>query len=293
MQSKQSIIRWTEVTSDTFTYGSHLKIKDDETVFENPLMPSGEMIHCWKMMTYYPSDKTIPQLPILRQGKTYHFYFDYEVFPKGGVYFKIVFKRRNGTELDVVMVEGQHAKITYPLDAFSYEIQMMNAAATHVTFRSIKIAASRHVAQINEKLYISEMIQIQDDTDVVNIVLITQEGIVRDDMSALHNVILIEHWRIADLEKIVDCLQPLERGYDLNFIGYNELSNHMAYLLAECMGQRAWISHDVQLERQPYVAVEIYSSDMHEIRDLSLIVPLLQPSRHLENLDVNRLNGGV
>lgn len=293
MQSKSAMIHWTEATSDTFMYGSRLRFHNNEMLFENPLMPSGEVIHRWHTMMYYPSNKAIPQLPLLKQGQSYRFQLDYTVEPEGAVYFKVIFKKRNGTEADVVTIEDTVATITYPTNAFSYEIHMINAAATRVIFRSIRITALQQQNDGEEGLYISEMRHTNDDTDVVNVVLVAPEGLSRASIEDLHNVIVIKRWQTADIVTIVDCLQPLERGYDLNFIGYTMASNEMAMTLAELMEQTAWVTRDMKHNEYTHTKVEVYSDETTQTTELSLVAPLLHPSRHLKALDADRLNGGA
>ncbi|MCS4487340.1 accessory Sec system protein Asp3 [Staphylococcus americanisciuri] len=292
MQNKGSIIRWTDITSNTFMYGSHLKLYDNAVVFENVLMPSGEIIHQWKMMTYYPSDKRIPRLPLLKNGQTYCFQFDYDVFPVGSVYFKVIFKRRNGEEVDVVMVEDKVVTITYPTDAFSYEIQLINAAANSLTFRSIRIMKSTQQLETEQSLYLSEMIQTDDEADTLNIVLVASEGLIKDTIKKLRNVILVNDWNSDDFNKIVDCLQPLQQDYSLNFIGYTKAGSHMAYALAAYMTETAWVTHDDSLHKEAGMTLEVFGNKLLPDHTLSLVSSLLHPSRYLNALDVDRLNGG-
>lgn len=60
-------IRWTHVTKDTFMYGTKLKWSSTGVLFENALMPSGIVIHEWKMMTDFQTDVNVPDLPILKR----------------------------------------------------------------------------------------------------------------------------------------------------------------------------------------------------------------------------------
>nr|WP_241523186.1 accessory Sec system protein Asp3 [Staphylococcus delphini] len=50
-------------------YGSILRFKPTETLFENELMPSGIVIHEWKMITAYDEESLVPALPILKKIK--------------------------------------------------------------------------------------------------------------------------------------------------------------------------------------------------------------------------------
>ncbi|CAD7358685.1 accessory Sec system protein Asp3 [Staphylococcus schleiferi] len=49
MKEKNSFnIRWTQITSATFMYGTQFRFHASETAFQNELMPSGIVIHQWK-----------------------------------------------------------------------------------------------------------------------------------------------------------------------------------------------------------------------------------------------------
>ena len=49
-------------------YGTKLRIEDDGTYFNNPLMPSGTVIHDWRMLTTFSEHKYAPSLPILKRN---------------------------------------------------------------------------------------------------------------------------------------------------------------------------------------------------------------------------------
>ena len=287
------MIRWRQITPDTFKYGSRLKFHDDgSVVFENPLMPSSIVIHKWQMMTFFVTDKIVPQLPILKHGQSYRFVLDYDVEPVDSIYFKVVFKKSNGTEIDAIMIQEREAVMTYPTDAFSYEIQMLNAAAKRVHFRSIQIIEET-ASSTAEVLTISEIMQESEDVSVMNVVLAATEGLSRDVISTLSNVIIIAGWQQDDIAKIVHVLAPLQQGYHLNFIGYTDETDAMAYQLAERMQETAWVTKKEKLLRQDNVAVQVYGDKAPHDAELTLVSSLLHPSHQLNKLDATVLDGGV
>ncbi|PNZ82145.1 accessory Sec system protein Asp3 [Staphylococcus microti] len=293
MLSNSHTIRWTQVTDDTFMYGTRLKFhRDGSVVFENALMPSSIVIHEWKMMTHFVADKTIPQLPILKHGQSYRFVLDYDVEPAEGVYFKVVFKKSNGTEIDAVIIREREAVITYPADAFSYELQMLNAAAKRVKFRAINIIEETTTTRA-EALTISEIKQESEHVSVMNVIVVAEEGVSRDAIRSLPNVIMIAGWQLEDIGKIAHVLAPLQQGYALNFIGYTRETDVMAYQLAEYMRETAWVTTDEQLPTKSDVAVEVYGDIAPRDTELSLVSSLLHASHHLNKLDETVLNGGV
>ncbi len=273
-------------------YGTHLKIDQDATYFENALMPSGRVIHVWKMMTVYHTDKIIPQLPILKQGHTYRFTFDYDVVPEGHVYFKVIFKKRNGVVLDQAIIQQKEAEITYPEAAFSYELQMINAAATSICFRAIQITAQAD-DQVMSELTISTIMNEVAHTSTINVVLVDEAGLTRDALQGLHNVILVENGRYEDLKTIAHCVQPLQQGYTVNFIGYTTHTNEMACRLAERLGETAWVSADVASFEQQHSNVYQYGGRMSSTSTHSLISPMFHVNHRLKALDRGRLNGGI
>lgn len=286
----QQVIPWTQVTADTFMYGTCLEITEQATYFENALMPSGCVIHEWKMMTVYSTDKTFPQLPILKHGRTYRFTFDFDVEPAGGVYFKINFKKRNGVELEHVIVQSHEADVTFPDDAFSYDIQMINAAATSVCFRAIVIAEQQEMKE-TRALTISSILNEQSETSTMNIICVGEQGLSRDAQQGLHNIILIEHAHQDDIQRIVTCLEPLTRGYVLNVIGYTSYTNQLAYQLASTLDATAWVTSKSDLQDNSAATIHEYGTMSHSPHQL--VAPLFHESRPLRDLDRMSLNGGM
>ena len=175
MKEKDSFnIRWTQITSNTFMYGTQFRFHASETVFQNELMPSGIVIHQWEMMTNFQKDKTIPTLPILKKDQTYHFKFDYDVEPSHCIYFKIIFKHRDNTVCDVQIIRGHEAEVRMPQQAFNYELQMINAASKVVKFRQICIKEGED-AQLDNQLYISDIQNKVPHLPIVNIVFVEKK----------------------------------------------------------------------------------------------------------------------
>ncbi|AVQ34053.1 accessory Sec system protein Asp3 [Staphylococcus muscae] len=292
MYHKSHVIRWREVASDTFMYGTRLIFHEGETVFENARMPSGIVMHAWKMITDYTMEKMVPQLPILKHGQTYRFRFDYDVIPEGHLYAKMIFKRRNGTELESLIIKSKEIVVTYPTEAFTYELQLINAAVTQVHFRSIEISEYDENHRNEPELYISPIYQESAHSTVMNVVFQESDGLSRDVIAGWDNVILIEHWGYDTQDKIAHCLRPLQQGYHLNFIGYARQSNQMAYTLAAAMGETAWVTESMP-EKVTTVDVRQYGrTDVFDF-PMSIVTPLLQPSYQLQYLDMEQLNGGT
>lgn len=296
MQNHNYTIRWTQIIPNTFMYGSRLHFNHHETIFKNRLMPSGIVIHEWKMMTNYAEEKTIPTLPILKRGATYHFSFDYDVEPSTGIYFKIIFKRRNGTIFDTRIIQQREVAMTYPNEAFSYELQMINAAATSVCFRSIKIQHQDENTD-SKVLRISDIINENPSLPVLNILFAETQPLSSDAIREFENVIKVEHWQHYDIETLRDKLMHLKNKGTLHFIGYYEQSSAIAYRMATMLNGTAFVTHHLNtagdVERDQAAPIICYTHEEHDLHAHTVIVQeMLNPSRYLNYIDLDVLNGG-
>lgn len=87
-------VKWRLVNSSTFMYGTKLRFNQDNIYFENPLMPSGTIIHSWYMLTDFAEDRKL-KATYFKKGRQYQFQFNFEVEPEGAAYFKMKFYRKN------------------------------------------------------------------------------------------------------------------------------------------------------------------------------------------------------
>lgn len=109
-EAKQFEVKWRLVNLTTFMYGTKLHFNNDDIYFENPLMPSGTVIHNWYMLTNFTEDRVSPKLPILKKGHRYLFKFNFQVEPEGAVYFKIKFYRKTKNNLNTKLLKIRKKK---------------------------------------------------------------------------------------------------------------------------------------------------------------------------------------
>ncbi|MGX0848310.1 accessory Sec system protein Asp3 [Staphylococcus auricularis] len=308
-------ITWQQVNKSTFMYGTQLDFTDAGTIFENPLMPSGIVIHDWAMTNDYTSDKSVPTLPILKRESTYHIEFDYDVTPDTGIYFKLVFYRKNGTELDAKIIQTHAYDFTYPKAAYTYEIQMINSAAQHLTFRQFTITEVTEVPTIEETVVcrFSEVMNERPELNVRNIIFVepvTQVfGLLQDAIRNVHNVILVEDWHEelstnpTSVELLIHKLQPLAEENELNLIGFGAASNALVESIAQVVPCRGLITDDQDAaflqQLQSFIEPQVLPTPSpcyvyHHADALAKqhVAPLLNPTRHLQYLDVTMLNRG-
>ncbi|MDU1499956.1 MAG: accessory Sec system protein Asp3 [Staphylococcus epidermidis] len=122
-------VKWRLVNSSTFMYGTKLRFNQDNIYFENPLMPSGTIIHSWYMLTDFAEDRVSPKLPIFE--------------PKGAAYFKMKFYRKNKEILSHQILKNKKENIVYPREAYSYDLELINAGINHLSFRNIIVQELR------------------------------------------------------------------------------------------------------------------------------------------------------
>lgn len=136
----QYCIEWHYIQPNTFMYGTILRFNKEGTLFENPLMPSGTVIHDWHMLTRFDSDKTVPSLPILKKGHYYQMKLNYDVTPEQAAYVKITFYRKNDTECASLIVENEIKDFKFPEEAYAYKIELINSGLTSLIFKNIIIS---------------------------------------------------------------------------------------------------------------------------------------------------------
>ncbi|MDU3184692.1 MAG: accessory Sec system protein Asp3 [Staphylococcus epidermidis] len=110
-------VKWRLVNSSTFMYGTKLRFNQDNIYFENPLMPSGTIIHSWYMLTDFAEDRVSPKLPI--------------------------FYRKNKEILSHQILKNKKENIVYPREAYSYELELINAGMNHLSFHNIIVQELR------------------------------------------------------------------------------------------------------------------------------------------------------
>lgn len=136
---KKFEVKWRLINQSTFMYGTKLLFDNDDVYFENPLMPSGTVIHNWYMLTNFNEHRVSPKLPILKKGHRYLFKFNFQVDPEGSIYYKLKFYLKNGDQFDYQLIKTKEAEVTYPKKAHSYQLEMINAGMNHIKFHKITI----------------------------------------------------------------------------------------------------------------------------------------------------------
>ncbi|MDK6298309.1 accessory Sec system protein Asp3 [Staphylococcus caprae] len=165
-EAKQFEVKWRLVNLTTFMYGTKLRFDNDDIYFENPLMPSGTVIHNWYMLTNFAEDRVSPKLPILKKGHRYLFKFNFQVEPEGAAYFKIKFYRKNKEQFEYKILKNKEEEIVYPIEAHSYQLELVNAGMNHLHFQNIMVQelgdGTYRASRMNQTIDLKEKFEIMN-----------------------------------------------------------------------------------------------------------------------------------
>lgn len=140
MTGQKWTIYWNEYASDTYLYGSGIRMNGrDDVSFENRLMPPGTIIKTWYSKTNFQRQRIEPSLPII-DGES-----EYEItaridYPQGGrCILRLVFLDKYEEEAGIFLVREDHARFRCPLKTYSYRMELMNAGTSAFRFHSVTI----------------------------------------------------------------------------------------------------------------------------------------------------------
>lgn len=166
-------IEWRHINRKTFMYGTKLQFKEDGAYFENPLMPSGTVIHDWHMITDFYNDKAVPSLPILKRGHRYTLTLNYKVNPPGAAYIKMTFYRKNDTEISYLIIKEDVSEFQFPVEAYAYKLELINAGLSVLHFQNIEI---KELSANKDEMTDSEVSNAQSKVEVMNRVIAKARG---------------------------------------------------------------------------------------------------------------------
>lgn len=128
-------IYWGDVTnSTTYLYGSKISYFGKSFIFENKTVASGKVLKTWFSRTHYQANRKSPELPILYRGKTYRLDAVMTTQPSQRVYFQITYFNRQNEEVGFTILRGDQQTFTFPDNAFTYTISLLNAGCQNLTF---------------------------------------------------------------------------------------------------------------------------------------------------------------
>lgn len=308
-------IYWTQINHTTFMHGSQIQFNAHTTEFCNPMVPSGVLIHEWLMKADYFKDRIIPALPILKSNTVYQLQLNYDVTPKHSVYFKMIFYRKNETILDTMIIRDDVVSFTFPEDAHTYKIQLMNAGLEKINFHHM-IIKEKETVETLDALTFSKLQNENGLLKVRNIIftepsLIPQNQLIPDTYRHIENVIVINNWFneniTKNLQEIISYCNKLQENNKVNFIGYSAKSNAIAQTLGTMNNLESYTTfHETEdtllieklksfntfNQRMP-INNHVYVTKSIELEELKLIHNVMNPSKYLKFLNEFVLNSEV
>ena len=138
-RNKKSEILW-GLNLRTYMYGSTVVKRQDGSVqFYNPLVRSGTDSKSWVAIQNYQSDRTQPDLPLLKKGHSYDLTANLEAVPTGSVFLKVSFLDRYDNEIKQLIEKSTQMTFVYPHEAYTYSISLLSAGVKELDFYSLKL----------------------------------------------------------------------------------------------------------------------------------------------------------
>lgn len=137
----EQLIYWDNGGKDSYLHGSYITFKGKRVLFENRLLPSGNAIKTWHSQTNFQAHRVNPGLPLLQRGQVYYLTFKGKAVPEESIYLKVTFFNRFNEVLSFVILKDGDNRFTYPLDAYTYQVELMNAGNQRLLFEALLLAS--------------------------------------------------------------------------------------------------------------------------------------------------------
>ena len=160
--SNISIIKWGNRYTESYTYGSEIILNKSSVYFSSPMMPVGAKIKSWYSKGSYSINRVSPLLPLLIGGKNYQLALFLEKNERNCFQVTIEFFDEFDNEIAIEYFNELKFNFTYPVDAVSYRISLINKKHEYIKFYFMMIS-DIPVTEVNEVL-VNEDFTIMDFT---------------------------------------------------------------------------------------------------------------------------------
>lgn len=139
-QNDSRCIYWGDLVLADYLWGSTIQATAQGSVqFQNPLMPSGQVLKTWHSQTNFGKNRQIPSLPLLKREQGYELAIKIEANPVHTVMVEIIFKDRFGEIVGRRVTAEGRLSFTYPDQAYAYEVRLLSAGLQEFTFHYFTI----------------------------------------------------------------------------------------------------------------------------------------------------------
>lgn len=226
-------IKWVNYVKNSYTFGSQVSFLGDKVVFDNPLMSPSFNITSWSSRTNFQGQRTQPDLPLLKRGGHYHIHLEADIRPADSLYVKVTYFDRLGEEIGFEVLKDKNWYFTYPLKAFHYTIDLINAGCERLVFDHLELAERQERAR--EAIDFSDLaVYFPKETKELHVLFIEPETMTSNDLplsvlEELGNVVFVG-------DKVAVADYYLSQEFD------KKLSDYL------------WFYHDNQLDQLTFIA---------------------------------------
>lgn len=253
-------IYWEDDADETYLYGSRLAFEGRQVSFANRLMPAGTSLKRWKSKTNFQADRSQPSLPLLHQGKTYQLTLLAQAQPADTLFLKVSFFDILGQLISVTLLRDDDRQFTFPEEAFSYQIELVNGGCHSFEFDALVLSDQEQV-----RLDIQPEIYYRQGGDRLHVIFLedpfqpSQQSHpilpeIGDVFLVADTKALAHHYMETDFSRELEAkLAEASQAYDqLVFIGYGPIGNLAALYYHERWAKSQAFVTDERLSLHDY-----------------------------------------
>ncbi|MEW4354191.1 accessory Sec system protein Asp3 [Streptococcus pneumoniae] len=240
-------IYWNNFGRDSYLAGTRLRKQGADMILENSLISPGARMHIWSSNRNYQAARDQAVLPLLTRGATYRIGLLAEMKPQASIYVRINFYNRFQKSIAFTILKTADDQFTYPLDAYSYDIELVNAGCVYLHFQYLELEALNPTVSTikGAKIFFAEP---------------NQQKEVEESMYARQPNVKIfadnsDYLYLTDrcLEEIKEFLAQQAEPFPLYFIGSGPIGNFAAVYYATYVSMS-----------QAYVTTDFYGTDWYQ-----------------------------
>lgn len=272
-------IKWENYAQFSYTSGSFIAFEGSQVLFDNPLMPPSIPLAAWTSRTNFQARHASPSLPLLKRGRTYRLVLDAKISPQNSLYLKVSYWNRLDELLSFDVLRDDSWEFTYPIEAFSYSIELINAGCDYFAFNSLLLSDATADEEDLLSLKKELTLRFSKPNRQVNVLFLEPEdlggaGLPLTLFKALGNLVLVGDrgqadtlYMARDFEDLL--LRFLWDRYDegrtkVHFIGYGPVGNLACLYYSSKMTSKAYVNGLLNSK-------EIYKKALYNSKVLSKI----------------------
>ncbi|MGT2934218.1 accessory Sec system protein Asp3 [Streptococcus catagoni] len=297
-------IPWGQLHKGSYLYGTDIVyLPDNRVSYRQDYLPVGTIIHSWHSRSNFQADRDIPYLPLLIKNRVYHISLSLETMDQNPPYLRLRFFNRREEILEYKIIKEGSGTFVFPAQAFSYQVELINAGCHHFIFDSIFLIEAKDHRGLDVQPYYHQVIERQSDgldqSKPLTLMFLEHDSGSADfqvsdsvldyiDPALIFGTISLNSSAYLSDDFLDYCQKEIEKMKDrgkekaLRFLGYGERSNRAAVFLAYIMGEKdVLISQPVSFEglqvtenpsmKKGYTRLQSFLSDkdfLYQLADL-------------------------